>query len=222
MPRRHWLAYEDAEMTKVKICGITNLNDALLSVGCGAVALGFNFYEKSPRYISPESAREIGSRLPNNVDKVGVFVNETIPRMFEVVATADLDAIQLHGEESPEFVQQLRSHTGCRIIKVLRASPGFDPEEILKYNADAILLDAYSPTDIGGTGKTVDRTLAKTCAAMVSKFYLAGGLSIDNVAEAIRIVRPFAVDACSRLESEPGKKDPVKVERFIAAVRETI
>lgn len=209
-------------MTKVKICGITNLGDALTAVKAGADSLGFNFYEKSLRYISPKIAREIVGHFPDNMDKVGVFVDETIEKIIEISATADLDAIQLHGDESPEFVQQLRTQTRRQIIKAFRLSPGFKPEEVLKYKADAILIDAYSPTEPGGTGKTVDWTIAKKCSALVSTLYLAGGLSIDNVSDAIKIVRPFAVDACSRLESEPGKKDVIKVERFIATVRETI
>ena len=210
-------------MTIVKICGITNLSDALHSVRCGADALGFNFYPASPRYIRPDTARDVVRDLANGkVAMVGVFVNETIENMVEIAAVADLDAIQLHGDESPELVRQLRSQTDRQIIKALRVSPGFDKAIILTYRADAILLDGYSPRERGGTGTKVDRSMAKTCSAMVSTLYLAGGLSAENVSEAIKTVRPFAVDACSGLESKPGIKDPVKVEQFIAEVRGTI
>jgi phosphoribosylanthranilate isomerase len=210
-------------MTRVKICGITNLSDALHSVRCGADALGFNFYPASPRYVRPDTAHDVVRDLADGVvAKFGVFVNETIENMIEIATIASLDAIQLHGDESPELVRQLRAQTNCQIIKALRVSPGFDKAIILTYPADAILLDGYSPRERGGTGTKVDWSMAKTCAAMVTTFYLAGGLSADNVSEAIKTVRPFAVDACSELESKPGKKDPVKVEQFIAEVRGTI
>ena len=132
-------------MTKVKICGITNLEDALLSAKFGADALGFNFYEKSPRYITPENAREIIEQLPESILKVGVFVNESLEKIVEIAAIAKLDAIQLHGEETPEFARELKSKTNLEIIKAFRVSPEFKPEDVLQYEVDAILLDAYNP-----------------------------------------------------------------------------
>src|SRR5213075_1317347 len=143
-------------MTKVKICGITNLEDALLSIKFGADALGFNFYEKSPRYIRPEKAREITDQLPHNIFKVGVFVNKNLNEITLIAKAEGLNAIQLHGEESPEFAAELKTKSGLEIIKAFRVSSDFKPGDILKYKVDAILLDAYSPNEHGGTGETFD------------------------------------------------------------------
>lgn len=203
-------------MTKVKICGITNLEDALLSAKFGADALGFNFYEKSPRYISPEKAREIIEQLPENVLKVGVFVNENLKKIAETAEIARLDAVQLHGEETPEFVRELKEKTNLEIIKAFRVSKDFVPEDVLKYtNADAILLDAYSPKEHGGTGETFDWEIAKKVQGIFPKMYLAGGLSAENVLKAVEKVKPYAVDSCSALEIEKGKKDKLKTIRFV-------
>jgi len=206
-------------MTKVKICGITNLEDALLSAKFGADALGFNFYEKSPRYISPEKAREIIVQLPGEVLKVGVFVNDSLDKIIEIAETAKLDAIQLHGEETPEFVREIKAKTNLEIIKAFRVSPEFKPEDVLQYEVDAVLLDAYSPKEHGGTGETFDWEIAKKVQEIFPKMYLAGGLGVENVMEAVVNVKPFAIDACSLLEREKGFKDLQKVEEFILAVR---
>jgi len=189
-------------MTRVKICGITNLEDALLSAKFGADALGFNFYEQSPRYIAPEKVREIIQKLPPEILKVGVFVNESLEKICEIAATAKLDAIQLHGEETPEFARQLKAKTHLEIIKAFRVSENFKPEDVLQYKVDAILLDAYSPQEYGGTGETFDWEIAKKVQEIFPKMYLAGGLSAENTGEAIENVKPFAVDACSCLERE--------------------
>jgi phosphoribosylanthranilate isomerase len=202
-------------MTKIKICGITNLNDALLSAKFGADALGFNFYKKSPRFISPEKAREIIERLPPEILKVGVFVNESLDKIFETAETVKLDAIQLHGEETPEFSRELKAKTNLEIIKAFRVSENFRAEDVLQYEVDAVLLDAYSTKEHGGTGETFDWEMAKKVQEIVSKLYLAGGLSAENVAEAVTKVKPFAVDACSLLEREKGLKDSAKVRDFI-------
>jgi len=206
-------------MTKVKICGITNLEDALLSAKFGADTLGFNFYPKSPRYISPEKAREIIDELPENVLKVGVFVNEDFEKICEIAATAKLDAIQLHGEESPEFARQLKAKTSLEIIKAFRVSENFKPEDVLQYTVDAVLLDAYSPQEHGGTGETFDWEIAKKVREIFPKMYLAGGLSENNIFIATETVKPFAVDACSLIEREKGLKDSQKVRDFIFAVK---
>ncbi len=194
-------------MTKVKICGITNLEDALLSAKFGADALGFNFYEKSPRYIAPEKAAEIIKELPENVLKVGVFVNETLEKIAEIAEIAGLDALQLHGEETPEFARELKQKTNLEIIKAFRVSPDFVPEDVLKYETDAILLDAYSPKEHGGTGETFDWEIAKKVQKIFPKMYLAGGLSCKNVAKAILEVNPLALDVCSGIEQNKDKKD---------------
>jgi len=206
-------------MVKVKICGITNLEDALLSAKFGADALGFNFYKKSPRYISPEKAREIVEQLPQEILKVGVFVNESLEGICEIAKTARLDAIQLHGEETPEFARELKAKTNLEIIKAFRVSESFEPEDILQYKVDAVLLDAYSPKEHGGTGETFDWEIAKKVQEIFPKMYLAGGLSVENVKEAVEKVKPYAVDACSRLESKKGIKDSTKVSSFISELR---
>jgi phosphoribosylanthranilate isomerase len=208
-------------MTKVKICGITNLKDALVSAKFGADALGFNFYPKSPRFISPEIAREIIEQLPENILKVGVFVNESLEKIAETAETAKLDALQLHGEETPEFAKELKKQTKLEIIKAFRVSPEFKPEDVLRYEVDAILLDAYNPKEHGGTGETFDWEIAKEVQNIFPKMYLAGGLSQDNVAGAIAEVKPFAVDACSGLESEKGRKDQAQTVNFITKVKKS-
>lgn len=205
-------------MTKVKICGITNLEDASLSAKFGADALGFNFYQKSPRYIAPENAREIIEQLPAEILKVGVFVNESLEKIAEIAETAKLDALQLHGEETPEFAKELKAQTNLEIIKAFRVSPEFKPEDVLQYEVEAILLDAYNPKEHGGTGETFDWEIAKKVQEIFPKMYLAGGISTDNTATAIRIVKPFALDSCSCLESAKGKKDKVKVINFLSNV----
>ena len=202
-------------MTKVKICGITNLEDAQLSAKFGADALGFNFYAKSPRYITPENAREIIEQLPPKVLKVGVFVNESLDKIVEIAETAKLDALQLHGEETPEFARQLKSKTNLEIIKAFRVSPEFKPEDVLQYEVDAILLDAYSPKEHGGTGETFDWEIAKKVQEIFPKMYLAGGLNDINIVRVIDDVEPFAVDACSGVELEKGLKDEIKLINFV-------
>lgn len=206
-------------MTRVKICGITNLEDALLSAKFGADALGFNFYERSPRYISPEKARGIVERLPVEVLKVGVFVNENLEKIVEIVEVARLDALQLHGEETPEFARKLKARTNLEIIKAFRVSPEFQPEDVLRYEVDAILLDAYNPREHGGTGETFDWEIAKKVREIFPKMYLAGGLSHENVRCAIYITKSFAVDTCSGIEEIKGKKDNVKLINFVAKVK---
>jgi len=202
-------------MTKVKICGITNLEDALLSAKFGADALGFNFYEKSLRYIAPEKAREIIEQLPKEILKVGVFVNESLDKIIEIAAVAKLDTLQLHGEETPEFAKELKSKTNLEIIKAFRVSLEFKPEDVLQYEVDAVLLDAYSPKQHGGTGETFDWKIAKKVQEIFPKMYLAGGLNDNNIVRAIDNVKPFAIDACSGIESEKGLKDKIKLLNFI-------
>lgn len=208
-------------MTKVKICGITNLEDALLSVKFGADALGFNFYEKSPRYIAPEKAREICLRLPPEVLKVGVFVNHDLDKIIEIAELVSLTAIQLHGDETPEFVSETRKRFSGEIIKALRVSENFKPEDVRQFfvGIDAILLDAFSKREYGGTGEAFNWEIAKKVNDEVfPRIYLAGGLSPDNVDTAIAEVKPFAVDACSCLEKEKGKKDKTLLINFISNV----
>ena len=206
-------------MTKVKICGITNLEDALVSAKFGADALGFNFYEKSPRYIAPEKAREIIEQLPPEILNVGVFVNEDLEKIIEIARIAKLDALQLHGEETPEFAVELKRKTNLEIIKAFRVSPQFVPKDVLQYETDAILLDAYSPEEHGGTGETFDWEIAKRVQEIFPKMYLAGGLSHENIDYALRQTNSFAVDTCSCIEKEKGLKDKIKLVNFVAKVK---
>jgi phosphoribosylanthranilate isomerase len=202
-------------MTKVKICGITNLEDALLSAKFGADMLGFNFYEMSPRYIDPDKVREIADHLLEDILKVGVFVNASVEKLCEIAVIVGLDAIQLHGEETPGFVTELKAETGLEILKAFRVSPEFASTDVLAYKADAILLDAYSPYKHGGTGETFNWEIARNLQSELYPIYLAGGLTPGNVEDAVKTVRPYAVDVTSGVESSPGEKDPKKLEAFI-------
>jgi phosphoribosylanthranilate isomerase len=205
-------------MVKVKVCGITNLADALSAIEAGADALGFNFYTRSPRYIAPEEARKIISALPPDaVLCVGVFVNEeSAATVMRITAASGVAAVQLHGDESPEYCAELR---GQRVIKALRVGKDFAPERATAYRAESILLDAYSAHARGGTGETFDWELARRTRRLVAQLYLAGGLTVENVAEAIVAVRPYAVDVCSGVELAPGRKDEARVREFVSAVR---
>ncbi len=210
-------------MTKVKICGITNLEDALLAVELGADSLGFNFYKKSSRYVSPEVAKSIIEILADEGIAVGVFVNEDIATISSIATQAGLGAIQLHGDESPEDLIRVYNATGLEIIKALRVGPDFDIGSVAIYPSNVILLDSYSSMERGGTGLTFDWSIGlRAQYATTGVVYLAGGLSPDNVKQAIREARPFGIDVCSGVESQPGKKDAAKMKRFFAAVRETV
>ena len=206
-------------MVLVKVCGITNLEDALETAGAGADALGFNFYARSPRYITPEAARTIVDRLlvdyPNLLS-VGVFVNESREAIQKIAAVAGVSTLQLHGDETPEYCRALQDYY---LIKVFSAGNNFAPETVLDYDVQAIMLDAVDKKAFGGTGKLSNWAVARQTAELFPKLYLAGGLSAENVAEAINQVHPYAVDACSRIESVPGRKDHARVRAFVAAVR---
>jgi phosphoribosylanthranilate isomerase len=202
-------------MVQVKICGITNLEDALYAVRAGADALGFNFYPGSLRFIEPLAARSIIEQLPASVLTVGVFVNAGEPEAVARIADrARVAAVQLHGEESVAYCRALKDRF---VIKALRVAPDFQPESAACYETDAVLLDAFAGVERGGTGRMIDWHLARRTRELVPKLFLAGGLAPENVAEAIRAVEPYGVDACSRLESSPGHKDASRVRAFIAA-----
>ena len=171
-------------MTKVKICGITNKDDALAAAEFGADALGFVFYPKSPRYIEPERAREIIEELPPFVTSVGVFVNEWKEKVEEIIEVSGIGAVQLHGEESPAYCASFRN---VKVIKAFRVSDEFDPERLKNYSVDACLLDAYSKDAYGGTGETFSWEIARRVSAY-GRIILAGGLTPENAAQAIREV----------------------------------
>ena len=201
---------------RIKVCGITNLEDALAAVEAGADALGFNFYSKSPRYITPARARSIIERLPESVLSVGVFVNETPETVSSIADEAGLGGLQFHGDETPEYC---RAWGGRFLIKALRVGEGFTPESAAEYPVNAILLDAFDASAHGGTGRTFDWHLARRTRELVPKLFLAGGLSPANIEDAIAAVAPYGVDACSALESAPGRKDRALVRDFIARAR---
>ncbi|MDX6270381.1 MAG: phosphoribosylanthranilate isomerase [Acidobacteriota bacterium] len=204
-------------MVKVKVCGITNLADALDAIGAGADALGFNFYARSPRYVAPEEAWRIVSELPASVLCVGVFVNEDSAAIVERMASeSGVAAVQLHGDEPPEYCAALAER---EVIKALRVGKDFAPEEAGRYRVKSILLDAYNAHARGGTGETFDWTLARRTREVVAQLYLAGGLTPENVAGAIAAVAPYAVDVCSGVELAPGRKDAARVRAFVKAVR---
>jgi len=201
----------------IKICGITNLEDAVAAVAAGADALGFNFYKPSPRYITPQSAREIIGQLPQSIIKVGVFVNEESPDHVRSIAVeAGITAVQLHGDESPDYCRDLAEF---HVIKALAVSQDFDMQMPQRYQVDAIMLDTKHDKLRGGTGRTFNWSIAQQLSKTIPKLYLAGGLSPENAAEAIETVRPFAVDACSFLETRPGKKNHERLRAFVAAAR---
>ncbi|HYA97468.1 MAG TPA: phosphoribosylanthranilate isomerase [Methylomirabilota bacterium] len=203
-------------MVRVKICGVTSWADARAACDAGADALGFNFYEKSPRRVAPAEAWSIIRRLPAFVAPVGVFVNWA-PRAVVTLARAlRLAAAQLHGDESPRDVAACAREVF--VIKAFRTGPRFRPAEMSRYGAaSAFLLDAAKAGQFGGTGARADWTVAQR-AARTRLIILSGGLSPENVAEAVRIVRPYAVDVASGVESRPGKKDPRKLRAFLAEV----
>lgn len=209
-------------MTRVKICGITNLEDAQIAIDSGADAIGFNFYRDSKRFVDERDAAVIIQRIQGAITTVGVFVNHSIAEILETQSIAKFDAIQLHGDETQRFVNELRSETNSKIIKAFRVSAEFDVESVDRYNVDAVLLDSFSTMEYGGTGNTLDWNIAAKAAARFSDVYLAGGLTPDNVALAIRKVKPSSVDVASGVESSPGKKDPSRVAAFIKSAKEAI
>ena len=213
---------KEKHKTRVKICGITNRDDALLAERSGVDELGFNFFERSPRFISPEIAHSIIGELSTNTLKIGVFVNETVDRILEIADLVGLNAVQLHGDEDSNFIAELRERSDLIIIKALRVSDEFRPQDAIAFGADAILLDSYSAGERGGTGETFDWDVALEVSRLIPVLYLAGGLTPENVGDAIKKVKPYAVDVCSGIEAEPGKKDPEKLRRFINAVKGTI
>jgi phosphoribosylanthranilate isomerase len=201
-------------MVRVKICGITNPEDALAAVEAGADALGFVFFLGSPRCISPEQAAVIIRRLPPFVQTVGLFVNEEPATVNLVADRCGLDLVQLHGEETPDYCTAVRR----RIIKAFRVKDASSLDELSNYRVAAPLLDAWSPSAHGGTGTTFNWDIAAAAAASQA-IILAGGLTPENVAGAIAAVRPYAVDVSSGVESAPGKKDAGLVSRFIRSCK---
>jgi phosphoribosylanthranilate isomerase len=204
-------------MTFIKICGITNIDDARAAVAAGADALGFNFYTPSPRYIAPPTAREIVEQLPSSILTVGVFVNEETPESVKKIASeAGVTAFQLHGDESPAYCRELSDRY---VIKTLTVSGDFDIEMVQHYDVKAIMLDTRDNNLRGGTGRVFDWSVAIEVNKVAAKLFLAGGLSPENISEAIELVRPYAVDACSALEDRPGIKNHDRMRAFVELAR---
>jgi len=195
----------------IKICGITNLDDARAAVENGATALGFNFFPASPRFVTAEDAGRVIAALPATVCKVGVFVNVAPEKVAETARALALDVAQLHGDEPPAHFP-----AGMRVWKAVRVDAEFNPETLAALPVEAVLLDSGATGLYGGSGQTFDwsRATGSKC-----KIVLAGGLDADNVAGAIEQARPWGVDACSRIESTPGKKDHAKMAAFLKAAR---
>jgi phosphoribosylanthranilate isomerase len=201
---------------KVKICGITNWTDARRAVAAGADFLGFNFYAASSRYVTPAKARQIVGRLPKGISSVGVFVNETEEKMLEIAQSVGLDRLQLHGDESPSTVK--RMGRSLPVIKAVRVRKSFRASQLARYrHASALLLDGFDANQWGGTGKTFDWRVAR-CRQRKAKLFLAGGITPENVAQAIRAANPYAVDVCSGVEAKPGKKDPQRLKAFMREI----
>lgn len=200
--------------TKIKICGITNIEDAICAVEAGADALGFVFYKKSPRNVTPEVVKQIVAMLPPFVTTVGLFVNTAPEKIKKIMALTGLDTIQLHGDETPADCSLLP----YRVIKAVRVKNADSLVGISAYEVAALLLDAWSDDQYGGSGESFDWQLAKQFTAQVP-LILAGGLNPDNIAQAIMMVKPYAVDVSSGVEISPGCKDHQKIKHFIQQVK---
>ena len=203
---------------RVKICGITNSEDARVAVEAGAHALGFIFFAQSPRNISQAEAKRIIEAVPPFVTKVGVFVNESLETILRIVKETGIDTVQLHGDESPEFGEQI-ARENLKVIKAFRIKDQSSLGALKGFRAAAFLLDSYVPGQLGGTGAKFSWDLAVQAAGMGTPIILAGGLVPENVGDAVSKVAPYGVDVSSGVESAPGKKDHAKVRAFIEAAR---
>ena len=201
--------------TQVKICGITSVADGLAAAEAGADMIGLMFYDGSPRHVTLAQAVEISRALPPFVLRVGVFVNPDETLVTRAIAECGLSLLQFHGDEASVFCTQF----GLMSLKAVRVRDAESLQTLENYHTDAFLLDAYSPAGLGGTGEKFNWDLAVAALKCGKPIFLAGGLTPENVADAVRQVRPFAVDVSSGVESAPGKKDAAKVRAFIQAVR---
>ena len=199
---------------KVKICGIRTLEEAETAIAAGADALGFNFWPRSVRYVEPSVVQEFIGKLSPLVSTVGVFVNEDANRIVDIASNLGLHAVQLHGDEAPDFCERL---TNIKTIKALRVGQDFDLSVINRFRVNMILLDSNVDGSYGGTGQRFDWRIALE-AKQLSPIILAGGLTLENVGEAIKQVQPDAIDVCSGVEAEPGRKDFNKIQKFMNIV----
>ena len=201
-------------IVKVKICGITNYDDAMEAIDMGADMLGFNFYPPSPRFVTKEQAAAIIGRLPAFINTAGVFVNASIDEIRDTSNLCSLDWVQLHGDEDPSFCEALLSHN-VKTMKAIRVKDQADIEGADRFFTDAILLDAFNPDKYGGTGLTFDWNII---GHMNKRVFLAGGVNPDNAVQAIRL-GVYGIDVCSGIEAEPGKKDHKKMKQLFDNIR---
>jgi phosphoribosylanthranilate isomerase len=206
--------------TRVKICGVTRLDDAELAVSCGAWAVGLNFHSESPRRCEPDTASEIASALKRRAEVAGVFVNAPLEDVVRIADAVGLTMLQLHGDEGPAFCEEARRRTGLPVIKVARVRDAASVKALSAFKTDFHMLDAYVPRRPGGTGQRFDWALAAEHPDEPA-LILSGGIGPDNVAEAIATVHPFAIDVASGVEAAPGQKDPGKVRALFQAVAAT-
>ena len=202
-------------MTQVKVCGITNADDAIMAAEMGASFLGFIFFPGSGRYITPSAAARIASLLPSSIVKAGVFVNQDIGFIKEAVDAVGLDLVQVHGDETAEFCGQIPG----AYMRAVRVKDAKSLKIIDRYDSEFVLLDTFSEQRFGGTGQTFDWDLLSGLELGNRRLFLSGGLNPDNVGDAIRAVHPYAVDVCSGVEKKNGVKDSEKVRRFMEKVR---
>ncbi|MGM0509145.1 MAG: phosphoribosylanthranilate isomerase [Fusobacteriota bacterium] len=200
---------------RVKICGITNLKDALSAIENGASAIGFIFYPKSKRYIDPQKAKEIIKKTPPFVTSVGVFVNEDIENVKDIKREINLDLIQLHGDEDINYIRELEKNS--KVMKAFRVKNKDVLDKIKKMNLDYFLLDAFDKSEYGGTGKRFNWEIAKK-AKKLGQVILAGGININNVDEIIQRIKPYAIDISSGVEDMPGKKNEEKIDKFMGKI----
>jgi phosphoribosylanthranilate isomerase len=201
-------------ITKVKICGITNYDDAAAAMEMGADLLGFNFYPKSPRYIKPPDAAAIIRRLPAFIDISGVFVNSSLDEIRAIVAQCQLDWVQLHGDENLEFCRWL-AYDSAKTMKALRVKDADDLEQVNSFSTDAILLDAFDPKRYGGTGLTFDWNII---GHIGKRIFLAGGINPGNAAKAVEL-GVYGIDVCSGVEAKPGRKDHKKMKALFDNIK---
>ena len=200
----------------VKICGLTNSEDALAAAGFGANALGFVFHPPSPRHVALDTAARIVEQLPPYIVKVGVFVDAAEEEVLRAIAACSLNVLQFHGNEPPQYCLQF----GLMSVKAFRIKGAASLQDLERYPTDAWLLDSYVADKAGGTGERFNWDLACQAKALGKPIFLAGGLTPENVAEAVRQVQPYAVDVSSGVEASPGKKDLGKVRAFIEAAKQ--
>jgi phosphoribosylanthranilate isomerase len=207
-------------MIKIKICGVTNAEDAIWAANLGADYVGLNFYPPSPRKVSPKNAKDIAAQLPPFVIPVGIFVNEPVTSIAKVVKSVPLKVVQLHGQETPEICREIKA-LGVQVIKAISLEAPLNAGDLAAYadTVDFFLFDSGTEQTPGGSGQTFDWSWLQAASALGKPWFLAGGLNPDNVKDALKQAQPPAVDVCSGVERLPSRKDFEAMKRFIQTVR---